>query len=238
MNKIPEQFPLSWLKEQVDADEKFSSEALVIRLAISSLQPEHIRETHTIASSAIGLINYWLVNRDLSGYQRGRPVDDFAALTITEWEGSTELGIANLESTVFINRDELLRIIKREQMTVPDFLSDRQAKPKNKGGRPPTNLKKAEKLRQLVDAMSKGENVAVDSLPGSTKDLLDACNRIEKALTGKSAIFRGVNSATLNNLLNQVGYGVKIGRTLNIEATYWTKLAVKVIPKLTKDIFL
>ncbi len=131
MSDIPEKFPLSWLNEKIDSDERFAAEALSIRQRISSYRPEQIRDTHTIASSALGLVNYWLVNRDLCAYERGRLVEDFAALTVTAYEGCHDTGIVNLHSFIDIKRDELLALMKREGMTVPDYLGGKAHAPQD-----------------------------------------------------------------------------------------------------------
>lgn len=122
MSPCPEKFPLSWLYEKIDYDDRFAAEALAIRESLETYLPSHRRSTHTVASSAKGLVNHWLVQRDLSGYERGRLVEDFAALSMIPFDGCHEKGIANLESIIFIMRDELVALMTQTGMTIPDYL--------------------------------------------------------------------------------------------------------------------
>lgn len=139
MNDIPEKFPLSWLNTQTDYDSQFSAEALAILERLASFQPERIRPTYTTASSASALINHWLCNRDLPAYERGRIVEDFAALIVTEYDGCLAKGIENLCSFIDIKRDEIVALMEQENMTVPAYLGGKVCaasanKVKNKWG--------------------------------------------------------------------------------------------------------
>lgn len=122
MTECPEKFPLSWLYERVDSDDRFAAEALAIRFRLESYKPIQRRDTHTAGTSACGLINHWLVDRDLNGYERGRPVDDFAALAYIPFEGCVLAGMAIRESFIDIKRDELTALMRAEGMTIPSYL--------------------------------------------------------------------------------------------------------------------
>lgn len=122
MDACPAEFPLSWLNEKLGLDEIFAKEALAVLERLSALLPIDARPTYTVASSAGALVNYWLVNRKLAGYERGRPIEDFASLTVVSFWDNPERAIANLESMVTIQRGELLNLMAQESITIPIFL--------------------------------------------------------------------------------------------------------------------
>lgn len=197
MTNIPEKLPLSWLNEQINNDERFAAEALAIRQRISSYQPEHIRETHSTASSAVGLLNHWLVNRDLCAYERGRLIDDFAALTVVEYDGCQMKGIANRQSFIDIKRDELVALIEREGMTVPVYLGGVPAKAKT------STINKTTTRKHVLDPIiKKAKAAAVDpdnylSVWPQLVEIARSANR-PKPLTGY-AEDEGVLYETENN---------------------------------------
>ena len=123
------------------------------------------------------------------------------------------------------------------QATPEHTSAPENGKVKARGGRPRVNGKKAEKLRRLIEAMTAGKTLNTCALPGSAANLLDACQRIEKARTGKAATFGGSTAGTFDTLLKTAGYSVKKGRTPIGEKTYWTDLCVKTIGKMPVDVF-
>lgn len=109
---------------------------------------------------------------------------------------------------------------------------------KAKLGRPRENHKKIAVLRKLIGVMIAGKSLNASSLPGSAADLLDACQRIERAQTGKAAVFGGATTpGTFDTWLRAAGYGMKVGRTPKKEKTYWTDLCVETQVKMSPDIF-
>lgn len=122
MDACPAEFPLSWLNEKLGLDEIFAKEALSVLERLSALLPVDARPTYTVASSASTLVNYWLVNRKLAGYERGRPIEDFASLTVVSFWDNPERAIANLESVVTIQRGALVSLMAQESITIPIFL--------------------------------------------------------------------------------------------------------------------
>jgi hypothetical protein len=122
MNICPAEFPLSWLNENVDNDELFARESLAVLLRTEALQPKHLQATYTLASSAKALVNSWLVDRRLYGYSRGRPIDDFAALTVITFDDDVGLGMQNLEATITIKREEVAALMAAEGITLPSCL--------------------------------------------------------------------------------------------------------------------
>jgi hypothetical protein len=108
---------------------------------------------------------------------------------------------------------------------------------KARGGRPKVNHKKADILRRLIAVMTAEEKCDPGQLPGSAADLLDACKRIERTQTNKTAMFGRANAEAFNTWLRATEYRIKIGRTRNDEKTYWTDLCVKTMGKIRPDIF-
>lgn len=110
-----------------------------------------------------------------------------------------------------------------------------------KGGRPKTINKKANAVRQIIEAFEKTAGIKFSSndLPGSAADLLDSCQRMEKAKTNKGTVF-GTSKNSLdkfNTWLKAAGYGFSPGRTLDTENNYWTKLCPETMALITPEVF-
>lgn len=105
-----------------------------------------------------------------------------------------------------------------------------------KCGRPRTLGIKAKILHQLIVGMTQDNKIAPSQLPGSAADLLDACQRIERAKTGKTGIF-STTEDTFKTWLKHAGYGFKDGRTPKAEANYWSHLCVGTLGKIDEKIF-
>lgn len=105
-------------------------------------------------------------------------------------------------------------------------------------GRPQTIRKKAEIVRQIVDAFElvAEKQFDVGALPGSAVDLLDACQRIERSLTGKTLMME-TSSETFKGWLRTAGYSFPNGRTPKTQATFWTHLAPIATGKITAGVF-
>ena len=86
-------------------------------------------------------------------------------------------------------------------------------KEKAKGGRPKTIEKKANAVRQIIELFEKTAGIKFESndLPGSAADLLEACQRIERAKTNKFKAFDTTEGA-FNKWLKSAGYGFSPGR--------------------------
>lgn len=112
-------------------------------------------------------------------------------------------------------------------------------KAKAKGGRPKTIDKKANAVRQIIEAFEKvaKRKFESDALPGSAADLLNTCKRMEKAQTKKNFLFGGTTANAFNTWLHAAGYGFSPGRTPDVEGQYWTQLYVKTIGLITPEIF-
>jgi hypothetical protein len=117
-----EKFTLYWLEQKLLDEPHFAEEALQKLTEIEQQQPEKFRSTYTTASSASALINHWLVNRDLTAYERGKPVEDFAALWVEPIECTLGEAIDLLQASIEILRSDLVSLIEREGMTAPNFL--------------------------------------------------------------------------------------------------------------------
>ena len=104
-------------------------------------------------------------------------------------------------------------------------------------GRPKTVHRKAAIVGKLIAVMTVGERLTANALPGSIADLLDACARVEIAITKKTTNFGGATTETFNRWLKQAGYGMKSGRTRGAEEKYWTNLLPKVMSKIPCNVF-
>jgi hypothetical protein len=95
---------------------------------------------------------------------------------------------------------------------------------------------KAKILSLLIESMTKERNIDPGSLPGSVANLLDACQRIEKAKTGKERVF-STTVTTFKEWLSNTGYGFGSGRPPKKETTYWTSLCVETMGKIDAEVF-
>lgn len=105
-------------------------------------------------------------------------------------------------------------------------------------GRPPSVKKKAEIVRQIVVAFEQVAETQFNPAapPGSAADLLEACQRIEKSLTGKISEMMATADA-FKNWLREAGYSFPKHRPLKEEATFWTHLAPKTTGKIAAELF-
>ncbi len=110
--------------------------------------------------------------------------------------------------------------------------------PKVKTGRPPSVQVKAEIVRQIVVAFETAANRKFDSdvLPGSAADLLDACMRIEKAVTKRNATMVTTTN-TFKKWLRAAGYSFSNGCTPKDQATFWTHLTPQTITIINAGVF-
>jgi len=110
--------------------------------------------------------------------------------------------------------------------------------PKVKTGRPPTIKIKAEIVRQIIDAIEQaaGKKFDTGALPGNASDLLDACQRIEKAVNGKASKMT-TSAKTFKKWVRAAGYSFPDGRTPKDQATFWTGHTPATIPKINAGVF-
>ncbi|KWE64855.1 hypothetical protein WL77_20855 [Burkholderia ubonensis] len=118
----PDKFTLFWLNRKIDEDASFAEQAAVVLQRMNEQKPKVVHDTTTPASAASALVNEWLVNRDLPCYMRGRPVDDFAALTLEPGSCNLSDTMDILECSIHLHRDDVVRLLEREGMAVPHFL--------------------------------------------------------------------------------------------------------------------
>lgn len=121
-NGCSDKFTLYWLNEILEGDAVFSEQALAVLRRMNAEKAKILRDTITKASAASALINEWLINRDLPCYSRGRLVDDVADLMIEAHECSPTEALEILESDIEVKRDDLVRLIEKEDMRAPLFL--------------------------------------------------------------------------------------------------------------------
>lgn len=112
-----------------------------------------------------------------------------------------------------------------------------QLEAQKKGGRPREIGKKADVLRKLITAMTVGRELDTRDMPGSAANLLDACQRIEKAKNHNRAELFDTTEDTFKTWLTTAGYSFKNGRTPKIEEQYWTKLCVETMGKIPPEVF-
>ena len=106
-----------WLQQQLEIDLTFATEA------INVLKHVNPSSTYTTASSASALLNHWVVERELKVYQRGKPVDDVAAVILYADEDRDYTPAMNaVEQGWRIDREEFAAILARYEMTVPDVM--------------------------------------------------------------------------------------------------------------------
>ncbi|NYH26058.1 hypothetical protein [Paraburkholderia bryophila] len=118
----PGDFTLYWLNRKIEEDPSFAEQAMVALQRRNEQRPKVLHDTTTLASAASALVNEWLVNRELPCYMRGRPVDDFAALTLEPGSCSLSDTMDILEDSIRLRRDDVVRLLEREGMSVPHFL--------------------------------------------------------------------------------------------------------------------
>jgi hypothetical protein len=118
----------------------------------------------------------------------------------------------------------------RENVSLPDA--------KSRGGRPRSQDQKVASLGAIMALFVTVDAVGPNpmSLPGSLADLLDACQRIEKRVTGKSYIF-SISQGTFRVWLTMAGYGFAPGRTAKSQMNHWTRFAPAIAGKTSRDIF-
>jgi len=107
-----------WLEQQLDADDTFAREALDILRHVNPVS------THSTASSANELLNCWTVQRELTVYDRGKPVADITDVYLyADANGKFETALNAVEQDLLIDRAEFLALLMRYGMSVPAFLS-------------------------------------------------------------------------------------------------------------------
>lgn len=122
MKPCPDQFTLYWLNRKIDEDASSAEQAALVLQRMNEQRPKVLHDTTTPASAATALVNEWLVNRELPCYMRGRQVDDFAALTLEPENSNLSDTMDILEADIYLCRDDLLKLLEREGMSVPHFL--------------------------------------------------------------------------------------------------------------------
>lgn len=117
--------------------------------------------------------------------------------------------------------------------------AESDAEAKTKGGRPKMSGKKANAVRMIIELFEKtAENeFTSNDLPGSAADLLDACKRIEKAVTNKASLFGDITADTFKTWLKAAGYGFSPGRTRDAEEKYWTNKCPQIAGIITPEVF-
>lgn len=122
MTRVPDDFTLYWLNRKIDEDASFGEQAMLALQRRNEQRPKVLQDTSTLASAGSALVNEWLVNRELPCYVRGRPVDDVAALTLEPGSCSLSDAMDSLEADIHLYRDDVVKLLEREGMSVPNFL--------------------------------------------------------------------------------------------------------------------
>lgn len=164
---------------------------------------------------------------------------------IARWENADAPTVLDMAK-----RDEILAPLKarfakmdlelRQRLGDPDaddaVTGARAATNTRKGGRPPVINQKAEILSHLIERMTNGTQINPSELPGSASDLLDACQRMERAKTNKCFVFSTTLDA-FKTWLKPTGYGFSDGRTPKAEENYWTQQCVKTMGLIELEVF-
>ena len=114
-----------------------------------------------------------------------------------------------------------------------EWLKSLQAK---KGGRPKEIGKKAEMIRRIVSHLTTGRAIEHNLLCGTAADLLDACKRVEREMTGKATNF-GTTEDTFKTWVIEAGYKFPVGRAPREEERVWTDACVRTIGNFPQDVF-
>lgn len=104
-----------------------------------------------------------------------------------------------------------------------------------KSGRPKSIKNNATILKQIIESLTEDESINPTELPGSAKNLQEACKRISQSKLGKNLF--SITPETFKNWLKAAGFGFGSGRTQTKEENYWTNLCVKNIEKINPGIF-
>jgi hypothetical protein len=135
----PDQFTLYWLNRKIDEDASFVEQAALVLQRMNEQRPKVLHDSTTPTSGATALVNEWLVNRDLPCYMQGRLVEDFAALTLEPASCNLSDTMDILEGSIQLHRDDVVKLLEREGMSVPHFLrceKQGHVKPLALAGRP------------------------------------------------------------------------------------------------------
>ncbi len=111
-----EKLPLSLVVAESEKETDLIEKALQI-LAI-----EDAGSSYTPVTAISGLINHWLVNRDLACYIRNERVD-IAALEVIAVDGDFGKGLDALEAWITISKEELTALLESRHLPIPKFLS-------------------------------------------------------------------------------------------------------------------
>jgi hypothetical protein len=118
---------LEWLKHNLREDPNFPGEALLV------LQRVDPQSTHTIATSAESLVEWWLTERELKCYERGVVVADTTTVTLyADDTGSTDAAERAIELMWRVDRLEFVLLLERYNLTIPKSL--RLESPPKHGG--------------------------------------------------------------------------------------------------------
>lgn len=166
---------LERLKEGLREDPEFPREALHV---LTDVDPQ---STHTTATSAESLVEWWLTERELMCYERGEAVKDTTTVRLFG-ENGKELEAAEraIELAWRVDRAEFVLLLFRYDMHIPAFLRDLAPPATNDGpnamgytieeaalevaaGWPVPKVALQERLRDAVD---RGELEVVDPQTG------------------------------------------------------------------------
>jgi len=124
---------LEWLKRGLREDPLFPNEALEVLKHVDPMS------THTTATSAESLVEWWLTERELPCYERGRVVSDTTDVTLfPDDTGSYEMPERAIELAWLVDPAEVRTLLFRYDMHTPNFLQRETPSPPYQGG--PTEL--------------------------------------------------------------------------------------------------
>lgn len=208
------------IKRSDEAKGRLHAYSYFENLANIAIQAGHIKESDSPA--------HWLEWAKSKGYETGH---------LTKYMGKT---MSDNDAALFARIGDMLepylKPIDYEQ-AAPTYPPSTDGKPL-RTGRPPSIRAKAEIVRQIVVAFEQVAETQFNpgALPGKATDLLDACQRIEKSLTGKTSKMMATQEA-FKDWLRTAGYSFPNGRTPKDQETFWTHLAPAITGKISAEVF-
>lgn len=155
-------------------------------------------------------------------------------------EGMCDFSRPGSIELVVILPNELSGKLWRFVSAVPFQEPGASSTPTSRGGRPPSQERKAAVLSAIMKRFADVDAIGPDpmSLPGSLADLLDACQRIEKSVTGNEEIF-SVSEDTFRVWLAKAGFGFATGRRPKSQnqSSHWTRSAPAITGKTLSGVF-
>ena len=188
---------LEWLKKGLRDDPLFPREALEVLKRIDPMS------THTTATAAESLVEWWLTERELTCYERGRVVSDTTDVTLfPDPTGSYETAERAIELAWKVDPADVRTLLFRYDMHTPHFLQRETPPPHYQGG--PTAL--GHTIEEAAIEVEKGWRVPHDAMQdrlreaviGGELELLDPQTGLPCKPTVRGDSYGRISTAKLN----------------------------------------